>query len=347
MKLIWALILLGLFTASYGITMNTIAANVGKYPITSYDIKKMAELLQASGTAKTYDTGKAFRDLLLINALMYMKDQNEQIKLREKDYLNYLESLTNTKNGDSKGLQLYQNYGDYVKMQFEKNQIIRSIVTVDQNINKRINEEVPEKDIKDFYNKNRVQMMEPPSVDIIAFVVPQPANLGLDELDAFEKSLNGIAASLKKSDDAEAVAKKYKDIKFESYSGRSGMKNIYDLFRVGYPQEVIGVALSTNVLKSSKGEIYIKNGTVLGPEPIQFRDLPGKTYYLIFKLINRQMSKSLTLEKATPLIERKLKEERVEKIIESYIAEQMLKNEIPVTVIDNNFEGVYDEFIRR
>jgi hypothetical protein len=347
MKFMWTIILLGLFSLSHGITMNSVAANVGKFPITSYDIKKMAELMQTSGSYKTYNTGNAFRELLVINALQYVKSQNEQIKVREKDYLNYLESLTNTKGGDTKGLELYQNYSDYIKMQYEKNQIIRSMISVDQNINKRVNDEVPEKEIKDYYNKNRATMVEPPSVDVIAFVVPQPANLDLDALETFEKSLNVISDALKKSDDAEVILKKYKDFKFESYSGRSTMKNIYDLLRAGYPQEVIGVALSTNVLKSSKGEIFIRKGTVLGPEPIQFRDFPGKTYYLIFKLMDRQMSKVLTLEKASPLIERKLKEDRVGKIIETYLAEQMVKNEIPVTIIDNNYGGVYDEFIRR
>jgi hypothetical protein len=330
----------------HGVVLNSVVASVGKYAITTYDIKKMNEFIQMNSGIKKSDLNAAFSELVFSYSLVYLSDNDEQIVVREQELKNYVDSITNQQGGGS-APEFYRDNIDLIKLQYRKNQIIRSILSYDQDMKVKMNEEIPEAEMKAFYYKNQKALVEPPNLDVIVFGVVQPKTGGLDELDRFEKSLGAVADALRKSDDAAAIMGKFRSqFNFEGFSGRTGSKNIYDLVRAGYPNEVLGIGLASEPIRGPQGLVTMKKGTVFGPITIVLQG-SGKATYLIVKLMNRQMERKMTFEAARPLIDRKLREDRVNNMFKQYVIDKINSGDITVNMLDKNYEGAYNEFVRR
>ena len=335
-------LLIGTFSAGFGALVNNIVASVGNYAITVYDIKKMNEFLQITSGMKS-DQNNAFRELLYDYGLIFLSDNEDQILVRDQELRNYVDSVTNQQTGN----QFYREYLEQVKMQYKKNQIIRSILSYDQAMKIKISEEIPEAKMRLFYNKNRSSLIEPPSLDVIVLGVLQPKTGSLDELDRFDRNLAAVAEALKKTDDVNAVMSKFRmQFAFESFSGRTGMKNVYELVKAGFPQEALGIGLSKNDIQGPKGMVRIGKGVVYGPMPMVLQST-GKPTYLIVKVINRQFERSMNFETAKPYIERKIRDDMANEAFKQYIIDKIASGDITVNILDKNFEGAYNEFVRR
>lgn len=346
-KILLALaVLTGAVTAVFGVQVNNVVASVGKYAITGYDIKKMNDFLQINSGIKKSDINAAFAELIFSYSLIYLSDNEDQIVVRDQEWKNYIDSVTNQQSSGS-AQQFYKEYIDQIQLQFKKNQIIRSILSYDQDLKMRISEEIPEKEMRSYYNKNRKSLIEPPYMDAIVLGILQPKTGSLDELEKFDKNLLAVAEALKKTDDAGAVISKYRmQFAFETFSGRTGMKSIYDLMKSGYPTEALGIGLSQNPIQGPKGMVNMKKGTVYGPMPMVLQST-GKATYLIVKLINRQFEKSMNFETAKPYIERKLREDKANNVFKQYVIGKIINNDITVNMLDKKYEGAYNEFVRR
>ncbi len=346
MKLIWILIFFNLTVFSHGLVVNSIIANVGKYSITKYDLQKMDEFLRINGV-----TNGAFQELLSTYSMFTLVENDEKIIFKEKEVDTYISAITNAKSTNDPSiktrLKIYQEFPDQFRMQVKKSQIIRSMAFYKEEIKNKSDEEIPNKDLNDFYKKNKKYFTEPPVLDLYIVSVPQPKDLNLSQLENFEKNLMVLADALKKSDDITPLLNNYrKIINPEPYSGRTGTKSVYELYNSGYPEELLSISLMTNI-PNAKVPIKIKNGTVLGPEVINFRNSPDKMHYLILKIISRKPVHQSTFEEARPLLENLLKEERIKKIIQQYIIDKINNGEISISIIDKSYEGAYDEYIRR
>lgn len=340
-------LLIGTVCAGFGAVVNNVVASVGKYAITAYDIRKMNDFLQITTGIKKSDINAAFTELLFSYSLIYLSDNEEQIVVRDQETKNYVDSLTNQQAGAGPNLQYYKDYLEQFKMQYRKNQIIRSILSYDQALKMKISEEIPESQIRSFFNKNRKSLIEPASLDAIVLGVLQPKTGSLDELEKFDKNLMAVAEALKKTDDVNAVMTRFRpQFAFENYSGRTGMKNIFALMRAGYPNEMLGIGLSQNPIPGPKGNVVMKKGSVYGPMPMVLQG-NGKATYLIVKLINRQLERSMSYETAKPMIEQKIREDKVGDIFKKYVIEKINSGDITVNMLDKNFEGAYNEFVRR
>lgn len=326
--------------------VNSIAASVGRYAITAHDIRRMNDFLQINTGVKKSDLKAAFHELIYAYGLIDLADQNENIMISEIELNSYLESLTNQQSaGDARAF--YRDYLDLIRINYKKNQVIRSILSFNNDLKFKIGEDIPEKKMRDFYNKNRASLIEPPSIDVAVIGVSQPATSSLDELERFEKSLDTLIVELRKTNDVQAVLNKAGGrFSVTPFSGRTGMKNVYELIRSGLPNEVLGIALASQPIRGPKGMVTMRKGTVYGPAPIVLQGSERATY-LIVKLIDRKMESRMTFEAARPIIERKLREDRVNEIFRQFVTEQIASGEITVSLLDKNYEGAYNEFVRR
>jgi hypothetical protein len=332
----------------YAAVINSISANVGNYAITGYDIQKEKEF-QAIGGAGKGDVNSAFKELVISYGLIYLADKSDKLKIREQEVDSYIVSFTNFTNANDPAAQfrtkLIGEYSQEYRLRMKKEQVIRMLLFYDQDFKAKVNQEIPEKEKRAFYQKNRQSLVDTPKVDLIVVGVVQPKNMSLDELSSFEGTLASIADQLKGSDDINSILKK-KSLNVEPYSGRSGFKDVYELMRAGYPEEAMGIALKDSI-PSSKGNITIKKGSAFFyPQPIPLR-ASGKPTYLIIKVIDRKNAVPMTFEKANYLIENRLKEEKIMAEVENYVAAKINKGELTVNIVDKNYEGALNELIRR
>lgn len=331
--------------SGYGAVLNSVVASVGKYAITSYDIRKMNEFMQMNSGIRKTDLNAAFNELVFSYSLLYLSDNDEQIVVREQELNNYINSLTNQQSGAVP--EFYRENIDLISLQYRKNQVIRSILSYDQGLKVKMNEEIPEAEMKDFYYKNQKSLTEPPAMDAIVIGVLQPKTGSLDQLESFENSLKKVVETLKSTDDANAVMAKFRpQFNFEAFSGRTGMKNVYELMKAGYPNEMLAIGLSTSPIQGPGGTVTMRKGMVYGPQSIALQST-GKATYMIVKLINRQMEKRMTFEAAKPLIDRKLRDDRVNNLFKQYVIEKINGGDVTVNLLDKNYEGAYNEFVRR
>ncbi len=350
MKKFCFILLLLIAVSCYGKTVFSMAASIGKYAITSYDIDRMNDFLLASSGRTNDDTNAAFKELLLSYGLIYLADKDEKIMIQQQEIDNYINSITNVTNSDDPTAvyrqKIFNDYPDQFKLQIQRSQVVRALIFYYPDIKAKANEEVTEKEMRDFYEKNTNSLILPPMVDLIVVSAQQPFNLSLDELGNFEKALSNITETLKKSDDIDSLLSRYKNINFESYSGRTGLKQPYDLLRSGYPEEVLNIAFMEKIQINPKNIIIMKNGTVFGPQLVPFRK-SAKNFFLIIKLIERDLPQVASFEKVRPLIEGKLKEDKAANFFHQYVTDKMKKGDIPVNIVNTNYQGAYDEFIRR
>lgn len=352
MKALWVLLFLLIMTAGYSAVVNSIVASVGNYAITTYDIEKMNEfLIIGSGGTKSQDPKAGLKELLYTYALYYLADKETKMTLSKGEIDSAIASITNNTNTSDPGaayrIKLFQEYPDQYRMKMKKSQIMRALAYYNRELKDKLGREVSEKEARDFYQKNQSNFMEPPSVDMVVVLAPQPKDLSLDELDNYEKNLNLIADTLKKTDNVTNLIDKYKKgLSLDPVSGRTGMLPAFELIKNGIPEEIVFLSLTTNSIRSSKGMILIKNGAVVGPELYQFRKSP-KPQYFIFKLIQRKTTSITPFEKVRQMVEFQIKDNKSEEIINQFIQDKVLKNEIKITIIDKNYEGAYNELFRR
>ncbi len=343
------ILLLGLSALSYGKAVYSIAASIGNYAITSYDIKLMSDFDKENTGKLNNDTNFAFKELISIYSLFYLSDNNKKIILQPQELENIINSVTNITNSKDPGVEirrkLFQDFPDQYRAQIKKQQIVRAMMYYDQEVKEKVNADIPENDSREYYTKNSNAMIDPAMIDIIVIAAVQPTNLSLNNLEKFENTFTEISTLLKSTNDIDSILLKYKNVKFESYSGRTGLKSVYDLYYMGYPEEVIGISTMEKIQLNTLSSITMTNGVVFGPQVVPLKK-NGKNTILIIKLIDRQPPKTISFEKARPLIENKLKDDRIQEIFHKLIIEKITKGEIPVKIQDNNYKGAYDEFIR-
>jgi len=337
---------------TYGIVVNSIVATVGQYAITKQDVERMRDFIKESNPqSKTNDLNSALKELLLSYSIItYVENNSNKIIYRQREMDNYLNTLTNNPNDSSSKsrLKLYNDYPEEFLLQIKKMQMIRSILFYDEFLKEKVESQVDTNEMLEYYKKNKQYFLEPPKVDIIFISTPQPNNFTLDQMEELEKNLTSIANYLKKSDDVTNVMNKYqKIIPFSPLSGRTGLRQAYELYNEGYPEEILMLSLSTEPLPAGKDRtIRIKNGVVVGPELIKFRS-NGQMNYVIFKLISRQLKQQMPFEKSIPFIENLLKEKRTSEVIQQALVEKINRGEITINIVDKSYIGAYDEFLRR
>lgn len=341
-------LLLAVIAPVSAVVLNSVAAKIGDYTITTYDLQRMEAFIKASTGAQATNTSRqAFEDLLFIYGLKSIQAQatNGQIKIKEKDWGTYVNQLTNEK-ASQQSIEFYRDYSHELRLAFEKMQLIQAIARFDATLGEKLSAQPTEQEIKDFYQKNKKQMVDYPQLDLIYMLVPMPNNLSLDELTQFEKNLQAIGAALKKNDNLDEILAKYPGIKPEFFSGKTGLKPYFELIQQNIPQFIINIGLQPKPIQTSKGMLTVRSGTVVGPEPIKLPE-NSKSYYFIMKVVTRVDARQLTLEESRAKISRVLQEQQFETIFNTYLSEKMRQGEIPVSIISKEYQGVYDEFIRR
>ncbi len=330
-----------------------IIASVGNNAITSYDVKNMEKFMKVYTGNATNVKIEPFKELLLIYSLEQIVSDNKKIILPKDEIDKMIEKMTNlteeekTNNMLIERAKIVNEYPDELRLFLKKSQIIRTLLSVELKLREKANEKINESEISNFYNQHKSSLIEPPEIDIVLIICEQPNTSSLEELEKFEKALEEIASKLKKSNDVSALLEKYKKtIKFEPFSGRTGLKPVYELFQAGYPEEMLAFSLSTNPIPTQKGKMVVKPGFVLGPEKTQFRNY-SKPVYFIYKLIDRKIGKPTNLEKVRNLIEAQLKEQKINEAIKEYIIEKINRKELNITIYDENYKGEYNEFLRR
>ena len=333
----------------YAGVINSIAANVGNYAVTEYDVDKMHDFLTVSSGGRGETNFSAFQELLTIYSLNYIVDSDKRMVVPKGEVEKFIDNVTNITNTDDPAamyrLKLYQEFPEQYKLQFRKNQIMRLLMYYRPELKQKSEEEVSEKESRDIYEKNKKMFLEPPELDIVAIVVQQPKNLSLDDLDAFEKAMNTIAEALKKNDDVSALLEKNKKmLNPEKYSGRTGLKSVMDILKDGVPEELIGISLTTNALPTPKGKLYINPGTVLGPETTKFRS-SDKVFYFILKVISRKQVSISPFEKVRPMIDYQLKDKKMNEMIHQFITDKIRKGVIRVSIINPAYQNELDKYM--
>ncbi len=347
MKHIWILILMFIALQGRADVVNSIVANVGQYSISKLDIQKMSEFLQISKS-----TNNAMIELIMAYSVFTSIENDDQIVFRDNEVDSIVKTLTNTNNtSDSMAKarqQLYHDYPDEYKLELKKNQIIRSLAYYKPDIKSSVDETISEKDMTNFYLKNKKYFINAPLLDMYIISVPQPADVTLDKLDEIEQALAVLTNALKKSDDVTPLLEKYKNLlKPEPYSGRTGFKPINEIYNAGCPEELINIALMQSIPMRSAPPLIVKNGTIIGYEKYLFKNSPNKIHYFIIKLINRKSETQSSFEDSRAAIENILKEDKLRTAIQKFIINKINHGEITVNIIDKSYEGVYDEFLRR
>ncbi len=350
LKYFLAIIILTILNFTFSLPVNRIIATVGDFSITSYDVERMEEFLKiASGNPS--NKVEPFKELLFIYSLEQLVKENKKIILPRDEIDRMIENMTNIEDVTNEMLKqrakLAKDYTEELKLQLKKGQIVRALMFYDTKLKEKANEKIDETEITNFYKQNEKAFVDVPKVDLVLIVCEQPRNATLEELENFEKALDEIALRLKKSDDVSDLLLKYKKIlNYEKYSGRTGLKPVFELFQQGYPEELLAFSLTTKPIPTTKGKLIVKPGFLIGPEKTKFRT-SGKDYYFILKVINREMQKSIPLEKVRNIIEARLKEKKIEDTVRNYIVEKIEKKELNISIFDDKYRGEYDEFIRR
>jgi len=350
-KFIILMIILFAGVNGYAKLWNWVVANIGTYAITDYDVKKMNSFLMASGEIKTNDLDQAFKNILVIYSLQSIIDNDAKVKMTDKEIDDYIKALTNITNNEDPAaeyrLKLYQEFPDQYKLAIKKDQLVRTISYYNEELKTNSGLKVSENEIKNFYESNKPRFMDLPYLDFIVFAFERPKNLGLDELEGFETALSNMSELLKRSDDAVQIMAKYKNqVKFESYSGRSGLKPFNELITNNYPEEVLSISAMEKLTLPPKTVIIMTNGTVFGPQLVPIRKA-NKTVYIVLKIIEKKAAQPVSYDKVKEMIERKLRGDKLDGAIESFVKGKIIKREVTISVLDKSYEGVYNEFLRR
>lgn len=337
--------------------VNWVVATVGSYAITDYDIRQMNQFLQVIGIQRTNDMNAAFRALVYQYGLLSMADSDERMKSGEKEIAQYIDSITNaprdTNAGDSSSSDMkrrvYNDFPEFYRMYIRKDLIARDLFYINPDLKARVPAVINEKETRAYFDSNRNRFVEPPYGDLIIIAVNRPDNLGpFDYLDKYETPLSNMAAALKRSDDVTNLMNIYsRNFKFEPYSGRTGLKPLIDILSNGTPEEALGITFGQDSVQVSATErIRMTNGSVFGPYPIPIRKT-GKKVYIIIKIMEKRVQKPIPFEQVKDNIEDMLKAEKSSEVMEKFVKEKFQKRDIVVTILDRNFEGVYNDFLRR
>ncbi|MGC8764779.1 MAG: hypothetical protein ACP5QT_02705 [Brevinematia bacterium] len=334
----------------FSLPVNRVVAVVGDFPITSYDIEMMEKFMRAASSNPSNKV-EPFKELLFVYSLEQIVKDNKKIILPKDEIDKMIENMTNTEDMTNEMLlqraKLINDFADEMRLQLKKGQMTRALIFYDTRLKEKANQKIDEAEISNFYRENQKAFYEHPKIDIVLVVCKKPENLSLEELERFEKALDEIALRLKKSDDISDLLLKYKKIlNYESYSGRTGLRFVFDLYQQGYPEELLAFSLTTKPIPTPKGNLIVKPGFLIGPEKTRFRN-SEKDYYFILKLIDRELEKPIPLEKVRAVIEAQLREKKVYEVMRNYIIEKIEKNELNIVLYDDKLQGEYNEFIRR
>jgi len=336
---------------SHPLVLNRIIATVGDYPITSYDIERMRDFLKLMSGNNPSQKIEPLKELLFFYSLQQIVSQNKKIILPRDEINKIIENTTNVKDASDElakqRLKIYEQYPDEFEMQIRKSQIVRALMFYDTRLKDKAGEKVSEEEIKKFYQENKKLMVDQPKLDLVIVVCKSPKNASLENLEKFENALLQISDRLKKSNEIEDLLAKNKNLLgYENYSGRTGLKYVFELYQSGIPEELLAFSLSTNAIPTPKGNLYVKPGFVIGPEVTKFRNSDEK-YYFVLKVVDRKLNEFVPLEKVKPLIENQLREQKIYNALKEYILEKIEKNELQISLYDINYQGEYDEFLRR
>lgn len=330
--------------------VNWIVARVGDYSITEYDINRMLEFETMTGN---YEATKesVLEGLMVDYALLTMAEDSDLYAISDDDIDLFLGSITNITNTNDFTAQyrltLFQNYPDQYCIQIEVEQIMSALLFYEDDLKEQASEDIPEEDIKLFYDENQTLFADAPTLDIIVFAAEQPDYDTLSALEAFETAWANIAIKLETSDDADALMKKYNWIDFTDYTGRTGDRYAYELLDEGYPEEILNIPFMDSIPTSYGDEIEVNIGDVINfPYPVPLSE-SGEMTYLIIKVIDRELNGVMDYDEAKPYIESKLEQEQIDEVIANYVVELIEDDEIEIEIIDEDRIGVYDELVRR
>ncbi len=345
------LVLLFLILSVLGFSkiVNWVVARVGSYSITSYDIKQMTSFKKGSGDQTATDKD-SLEELLLSYSIMTLARQNPNYQSQDREVDNYITSVTNITNREDVQaqlrLKLYRDYPEQYKLQIERNQVLRALLFYDNELKEQVNTESPMDELKKYYDKNKNRYAEPPQVDLVVLGIEQPNNLSLEALVKMEENIDQIGDYLKKTNDPNKIYSRVPGIKFASYSGRTDIKSVRDLLYAGMPEMILNIALSPSINTGSK-TININKGTVVViNQPILLKETKRYTY-LIIKLIDLKPGGLQPFEKVINEVKIHYKDERTVEMVQDYVSKKIQSGELNLNLIDNNYQGVYDGFIRR
>ncbi len=360
----WILALVILtFSSVYAKPYNWIIGQVGKYSITDYDLSQMVLFEKTMG--KTNITKKnALKELLMTYAIFDFANQDEKYQVSESDIDKTIKSLTNVNEDEPvetvrQRQKLYSQFPDALRMQLKKNRIMQTLFFYNETLKQKLNESPDETKMKKFYKDHPRLFLKMPKVDIIAFVVKKNKNWSFDKLENVESSMREIASKLEKGKSADNIKKEYGKLKFESYSGRSGLKDLRELNSAGYPQELILLPLQKTMklpeMKEVKGVPTYTGKQVnrkVGPgfvfyigQPMPLRGKKG-LYYVVLKVIKRVEPDKIPYEEVKSKIAMEMKNQHAVDILENMIRDKFKKKEIFISIFDKSYKGVYNEFIR-
>ena len=336
---------------AYPTLVNKIVASVGNFPITTYDIEMTEKFLQTTTGNNPSNKVQPLKELLFLYSLEQIVNDNKKIILPKDEIEKMMQNLTNLEDETNdfafQRAEIAKRFPEEMKMQLKKGQLVRALLFYDTRLKEKANEKIDEREITNFYKKNEKSFIDQPYLDLVIVVCEQPKTSSLEELEKFENTLDKIAARLKKSNDISDLLTKYrKFLNPEPYSGRTSLKPVSELFQSGYPEELLAFSLSTNVIQTSRGNLYVKPGFSIGPEKIKFRNSP-KNYYFVLKVVDRKIGSTLPLEKVRNIIEAQLKEKKIYDALKDLIIDKINKKELQIVLYDEKYKGEYDEFLRR
>ncbi|OHD54397.1 MAG: hypothetical protein A2Y33_04450 [Spirochaetes bacterium GWF1_51_8] len=355
-KLTITLLLLTAFVVSYsaeGTPINWVIMSIGNLPLTLFDVERYYEFEKISGDPNS-TMESVFDDLIFIYGLKGLAAKNPDIKIQSDPAL-VLSMINGVSNSEAQQmrLKLYNDYPEQFIMLMEKEQIIDNLFFFEEALKTNVNIEITEAQRKEYYDKNKEKFVSPAKLDFMVFAAYPPDD-SLAQLTKFENNMKAIAAALGKTDDPQVILNKYKFMNFTSYSGRSELKYAYELVKDGkYPMEVLGVAFEEKIQISATETIKIKEGKAFYiPQPIKMKNAK-KPVYIVMKVIKREKDKPMTYDEVKALkdangqsqLDLVLKTQMRLDLIKKHIAKKMKNGQILVTLFDQNYLKLYNNFI--
>ncbi len=348
MKKIFLLIsIFALVTLPSATVVNQLVASVGSIAITSYDVQQMRDF-EAEIMNKRPTANEALEKLISMSALLVIAENYSEYYMDEAELRKNINSLTNNPSDPTSEQRkiVYEKYSEMYRMAIRSDKVKRGMMYSDIRVKESINKPIPDREARDFYNKNKEMFMDSPypKFDLMIFAVESNPKWTLSELGAVEDSMQELAKDLDSSSDYNALRRKYSSLRFTAYSGRTGLfaPDVL-ILQKKIPDEVLGISLQPSLNLGMVNIPIKKNTGIFIPQPIPFRST-GNPTYLTMKIMDIVQPSQLSFDEARPKIEEGIKYQRAESAIEDSIKRRIAEGEITLTPVGNNYKNVFNKF---
>ncbi|MGL4561797.1 MAG: hypothetical protein ACRCV0_05880 [Brevinema sp.] len=345
------IVLFGLFMTSlphlYSFD-NQIIVSVGDIAITSFDLKQMQGFDESISRQKI-SPENALKKLINTASLLVIADQYPEYYMDETELRKNINTLTNNSSDPSAKARrnVFIKYESIYRMFLRADKVRKGLIAGNIQIRNIMNQPIPPKEIKAFYNKNKAQLTDSPypKLDLLLFAVETTPRLSLSDLEEIEKNLQSLANKLNSSSNEEQIRKEFgKKLKFTSYSGRTQLLTPDILIlQKKIPDEVIGIALRDEIPLGPKTITITKNKGIYIPQPIPMQST-GKPTYIVLKILDIQEPQQLSLKDAEQKIEEIIRFQRGDQAIDDMIKTRIAEGQITLTPIDNQYNKIFKIF---